>query len=180
MLKRTIKRALTPPPNQSVWSLSLLAGCCAAISVFVGESFLPDAGTIPVDRMIRASGQVTAVYETRRSGIQFHLSGHPQLFRYMSCDACEVKRALLEAGQAEVSVGRDPETVHSVFSDDQLVSVWEISVGGVPVRTWQQTQAHMRERIPSLRWTSVGLMLLAVHFAFLAWKKRQREKYPFD
>lgn len=144
----------------------------AVITVVLGSFILyactRGTGIPERSKLATASGTVRWV-DRGEYVISFRLTGHDRGFEYASKGRAvgRVRRALQGSGPAEATVLFNPHRSSGpVSSDERFHPVYELSVGGVAVRTYDEVQAAWRADNRIGFWLGVAFLVCSALMAF--------------
>jgi len=130
-------------------------------------------------QLTAANGRVVSV-DAQRYGVHFRLSGWAETFSYPSKAGAygAVESALAAAGDRPVSVWFDPHPRTPWFGAPAHYDVWQLAVGGHPVRTMAQAREGWRSDNLVAAWLFPCFLLPAICCTVLAWRAwRSRRRF---
>lgn len=151
-----------------------------AAMVMLVPAVNPDLNTPAIATLREAKGRVASV-DANKHGVHFRLSGRPETFEYPTNAGPQalVDAALNAAGHREVVVLFEPEEPRRpVYNSVSYYAVWQISINGKSVRSYEETRQGYRSQNVWVRCICGGLFLFALYSAMVA-KEARRVGYSW-
>jgi hypothetical protein len=157
--------------SKKLLSAVLLAGL-GVLGIYSGLN--PSDGLPSRSSLALAEGAAVE-YETYRYGVRFSLGGHPTGFSYLSKGNAsdQVAAAIASSSGKTVKVLYDPQSMSGpVYSDREYFTVFEVSVDGQPVRSYDQVAAAWRADNRVGFWGGWAAFLFGAGFGLHTWRSR--------
>jgi hypothetical protein len=161
---------LTDQSKQILWG-SVLA-CLGALGIYSGLD--PGRG-LPREAQLRQAVGTATWYQPYKYGVRFGLSGHPNGFDYLSKGnaANQVADAIGAASGKTVRVLYDPGSLGApIYSKDKYFTVFSVTVGEQPVRSYDQVAAAWRSDNQVGYWIGWVAVAVGAGIALHAWRSR--------
>lgn len=154
--------------------LALISLLSCAMSIFCFEQMYPRIGVPEKGSLLQSVGKVVWVKEYRY-GTRFGLTGTGAWFVYPSkaTGTGSVRDALISSPSDDVSVLYESETHGPIYSSDRYHDVWELTIGGRAIRTYEQSAAAWELDNRLIPWLGAAMGLCAIVLGHGAWKARR-------